>query len=56
MKKARQQGVPRLRLMSTQMQVDSGGINNLISLHFFLPFLSLAFFLGVVFLETLATN
>lgn len=33
---ARQQGVPRPRLMSTQMQADSSGINNLISLHLFL--------------------
>lgn len=32
---ARQQGVPRLRLMSTQMQADSSGINNLICLHLF---------------------
>ena len=32
---ARQQGVPPLRLMSTQMQVDSSGINNLISLSLF---------------------
>lgn len=32
---ARQQGVPRLRLMSTQMQADSTEINNLISLHLF---------------------
>lgn len=33
---ARQQGVPCLRLMSTQMQADSSWINNLISLHLYL--------------------
>lgn len=33
---ARQQGVSCLRLMSTQMQADSSGINNLISLDLFL--------------------
>lgn len=48
---ARQQGVPRLRLMSTQMQADSSGINNLISLHLFLLPLS-----PLCFLKTLATN
>lgn len=40
---ARQQGVPCLRLMSTQMQADSSGINNLISLHLY-------FFSSVCFL------
>lgn len=48
---ARQQGVPCLRLMSTQMQADSSGINNLISLHLFRVSFPCFFF---VFLKTLA--